>query len=216
MRASALADPRALLGEWRLDRTVLDRRTGTRGCVHGALVVTDEGGRLHWAERGTLRWDGREVPVERTYLLVPGIEPGIEPQVLFADGRPFHPWRPGEWVEHPCAEDLYRGLVTADAAHPVERVLVVWEVRGPAKDQRLVTRLRRVFQEAQPDGSPPGRDRHLHVRPPAATALTSAAPALPRMEPCPPSPVTRSRTSPGSPASTSKTPSSTTSPVSST
>jgi hypothetical protein len=133
--SGALADPRALLGEWRLDRTVLDRRTGLRGCVHGSLVVSDEGERLRWAERGTLRWDGREVPVERTYLLLAG----SDPQVLFADGRPFHPWRPGEWVEHPCAEDRYRGLVTGDREH----ARVVWEVRGPAKDQRLVSRLRR-------------------------------------------------------------------------
>lgn len=136
---SALADPRDLLGEWRLDRAVLDRRSGLRGCVHGSLVVTDEGSRLRWAERGTFRWDGREVPVERTYLLVPGTA-GDVPEVLFADGRPFHPWRPGEWVEHPCAEDRYRGLVTGEG----ERVRVVWEVRGPAKAQRLVTRLRRV------------------------------------------------------------------------
>ncbi|MGN6333357.1 MAG: DUF6314 family protein [Motilibacteraceae bacterium] len=135
---SSLADPRDLLGEWRLDRTVLDRRSGLRGCVHGSLVVTDEGERLRWAERGTLRWDGREVPVERTYLLVPGSSGGV-PEVLFADGRPFHPWRPGEWVEHPCAEDLYRGLVTGHR----ERVRLVWEARGPAKDQRLVSRLRR-------------------------------------------------------------------------
>ena len=136
-----LADPRVLLGEWRLDRTVLDRRSGVRGCVHGSLRVTDEGDRLRWAERGTLRWDGREVEVERTYLLVPGcVEDGAGPQVLFADGRPFHPWRPGEWVEHPCAEDRYRGLVTGDR----ERVRVVWEVLGPAKDQRLVSRLRRL------------------------------------------------------------------------
>ena len=61
--------------------------------------------------------------------------------VCFADGRPFHPWRSGEFV-HPCADDLYRGRLSLDPAEP-DLFELVWEVTGPAKRQRLVSRLRR-------------------------------------------------------------------------
>ena len=57
-------------------------------------------------------------------------------QVRFADGRPFHPWRPGVWVDHPCNADLYRGLVDASP----DRLRILWDVVGPTKDQRLFTR----------------------------------------------------------------------------
>lgn len=124
-----------LVGTWRLDRTVLDRRSGLRGCVHGTLTVGSDGS---WLESGTFRWDGRVVPVSRHLAL--RILDG-EWWMTFADGRPFHPWRPHSWVTHPCGADLYRGFV---ALGP-QRMRIVWEVAGPAKDQRLVS----VFRPAR-------------------------------------------------------------------
>jgi hypothetical protein len=104
--------------------------------VTGELVIADDRDGLRWAESGTLRWGGATYPVSRTYLLREGAD-GWE--VRFADGRPFHPWRPGVWVTHPCRGDVYTGLVAVGPG----RVRTLWDVRGPAKDQRLVTRLTR-------------------------------------------------------------------------
>lgn len=126
-------------GIWRLDRRVADRRTGRIGRVRGMLTVTGDAGGQCWTEAGELRWDGRVVPVRRRLLLrrLDG-----EWWVTFADDRPFHPWRPGEIVTHHCRADRYTGLIDLRGARWRTR----WDVTGPAKDQRLVTRLRRVGQ----------------------------------------------------------------------
>lgn len=131
------ADPRPLAGRWQLDRRLIDHARGESGCFHGELLITTAGDGLEWAESGTLRWDGRELPATRRLLLQPGAEGW---QMTFADGRPFHPWRPGVEVHHPCGADLYRGLVRATRT----RMRVTWWVTGPAKDQEIHSRLRRT------------------------------------------------------------------------
>ena len=125
--------PGELVGRWSLTRRLADRRAGVLGTMSGALVIGPDGDGLRWAESGVLRWAGREVPATRTYLLRDG-------WVLFEDGRPFHPWRPGRPVTHPCRDDLYTGLIAVDG----DRLRVLWDVRGPTKDQRIVTRCRRT------------------------------------------------------------------------
>jgi Family of unknown function (DUF6314) len=127
-----------LVGEWRLQRRVADRRLRQYGRVEGLLTIAPHGDGLAWREHGTLSIQGRSHDVSRTYLLADG-------WVLFDDGRPFHPWRPGEWVDHLCSQDTYRGLVDVGPA----RIRTLWDVSGPAKDQRLVTRLTRVWQSSQ-------------------------------------------------------------------
>jgi hypothetical protein len=131
-----MTDPRALLGRWSLFRRVVDRRAGLGGTVRGSLSIVDEGPRLRWCERGTLRWDGADLPVTRELLL---LSIGGRWEVRFADGRPFHPWQPGLVVEHQCNADLYRGLVDVAPG----RLRVLWDVVGPAKDQRILTRCTR-------------------------------------------------------------------------
>jgi len=119
-------------------RRVVDRSAGTYGTVTGTLRVTaeDEGVRL--AESGVLRWCDAEYPVTRVSRLrrLDG-----EWWMLFEDGRPFHPWRPGTSVVHPCGADTYDGLVVLD--RDGSRLRTLWDVRGPAKDQRLITRFTR-------------------------------------------------------------------------
>ncbi|BEP12347.1 DUF6314 family protein [Acidothermaceae bacterium B102] len=127
--------PDGLVGEWRLQRRVVDRRLSSYGRVAGTLVIEPDGAGLVWREQGSWTMAGRSRPFTRTYLLADG-------WMLFDDGRPFHPWTPGEWVVHPCGEDSYRGLVDVEPA----RIRTLWDVTGPAKDQRLVTRLTRVWQ----------------------------------------------------------------------
>jgi Family of unknown function (DUF6314) len=127
----------SLVGRWELRRRVADRATGGHGTVLGELTLAPDGEGFSWAEVGVLRWAGAAArPVSRTYLLR---ERAGGWWVEFADGRPFHPWRPGEWVTHPCGADVYTGLVTVDG----DRIRTLWDVRGPGKHQRLVTRLRR-------------------------------------------------------------------------
>jgi hypothetical protein len=130
-------DPRPLAGRWLLDRRLVDHARGESGCFHGELLITAAGDGLEWVESGTLRWGGREIPATRRLLLRPGPEGW---QMAFADGRPFHPWRPGEQVQHPCGADLYRGLVCATPT----RMRVTWWVTGPTKDQEIHSRLRRA------------------------------------------------------------------------
>jgi hypothetical protein len=129
--------PTVLLGGWRLQRRIRDRRHGVSGRVVGELVVRRDGADLHWHERGTLHWDGATVPVWRDLRLR---QDDAGWSVFFADGRPFHPWRPGAVVEHPCREDLYRGLITVSAA----MLRTLWDVTGPAKDLRILTRCLRA------------------------------------------------------------------------
>jgi hypothetical protein len=136
--ASPVVDPNAALGRWHFDRRVVDNLAAATGCAHGELLVTPaEGTALDWHETGQLTWGGRTVPVTRS-LRVERLDD--EWWMTFADGRPFHPWRPGEWVVHPCAEDTYTGRVEING----DRIRTEWRVTGPVKDQLLVTRLRRI------------------------------------------------------------------------
>lgn len=129
-------DPYGLVGRWELRRRVVDRRAAQHGVMVGELVVRPDGAGVRWEEQGVLRFGGAQRPATRTYLVRQGSD-GWE--VRFADGRPFHPWRPGEVVVHPCRDDVYTGLVTVDG----DLMRTAWDVRGPAKEQRLVTRFYR-------------------------------------------------------------------------
>jgi hypothetical protein len=124
-------------GSWQLTRRVADRRTGQYGAVTGTLAITAEPAGQRWREQGLLRWADRELPVSRE-LMIRRLDGSW--WMTFADGRAFHPWRPGEIVTHPCAADSYRGLVELRG----DRMRTLWDVTGPAKYQRLITRLRLV------------------------------------------------------------------------
>jgi hypothetical protein len=145
MAGMAPPRPTDLLGVWQIARRLADRRAGGFGTVSGWLELTLVGSVVHWLELGTLHWGGNSYEVTRELHIVPG-DPGW--QVRFDDGRPFHPWRPGEVVEHPCRADLYRGLIRVNAGRTHMRVL--WDVRGPAKDQRIITRCVRSLSPEVP------------------------------------------------------------------
>jgi len=131
-----VADPRPLAGSWRLNRQLVDRRSGLTGCFHGTLTIAPDADALTWRESGELHWLGRTSPAYRELRLQPDDDGWW---MLFADGRRFHPWRLDEPVTHPCGRDSYSGLITATP----ERMRIRWDVRGPAKDQRIHSRLRR-------------------------------------------------------------------------
>jgi hypothetical protein len=128
--------PLDLLGDWVLDRIVVDRAAGQRRFVQGTTTlrrVDDD--TVAWTEAGTMTWSGGSVPVSRTLSIVRGADGGWT--VLFADGREFHRWVDGETVVHDCAPDTYTGLVSGTPS----RWHVLWEASGPVKDYRMESTL---------------------------------------------------------------------------
>jgi hypothetical protein len=137
VRHATILEPERLLGEWTLARRFADLGAGRHGTVHGHLVLREHGAGIDWDEQGVLRWQDVEVPVSRSYRLRRR-DGGW--WVFFADGQPFHPWQPGEWVEHSCRADRYHGLISVDGP---DRWRTLWDVVGPGKAQRIVTRFTR-------------------------------------------------------------------------
>lgn len=130
------AAPTRLLGDWRFERVVEDRRSGQRSEVHGSGSITRESAtQLRWEESGTWTRAGLSTPVARTHLLVRGAEGRWV--VLFDDERLFHAWSPGTEVVHPCGEDTYRGHY--DLAGLPGSWRTRWHCTGPAKDHLLTT-----------------------------------------------------------------------------
>ena len=138
-----------LLGNWQVDRTLLDRGNGSRGTFSGVVSFTgtDDGG-LRLREEGTVQWNPAggapfTGPASREYLLRPAATPDTM-DVFFPDGRPFHRIGFGgqdHRDEHWCDPDTYRVNYTRlgpDEFH------YRWDVTGPAKDQLLTSVLRRM------------------------------------------------------------------------
>jgi hypothetical protein len=166
--AGPVFDLRAyLLGSWSVDRTLLDRASGTRGSFTGVVRFTplasgpgreeaaDDGGlRLH--EEGTVAWtsfDGAPFtgPASRDYLLRPGDTPDVL-AMYFPDGRPFHRMGFGGLSssdEHWCDPDAYRVRYTMLGP---DEFRYTWDVAGPAKDQLLESVLRRLGPTAARHG----------------------------------------------------------------
>ncbi|GAA4685798.1 DUF6314 family protein [Frondihabitans cladoniiphilus] len=127
--------PPDLLGEWRFERTVDDRREARRMPVHGVATFTlVSPSRIEWRESGVLESPSGPLPVEQTRHVVRG--DGGEWRVLFADGRDFHPWAVDAELVHDCAPDVYRGHV-----HPTlsGSWILEWTSTGPAKDYTSTT-----------------------------------------------------------------------------
>jgi hypothetical protein len=123
---------------------VRDEVAGLTGAVAGMLMIAPCGEGLDWLESGEFLWTDatgalRRANVRRRTLLLPAEGTWW---MHFEDGRRFHPWQPGRRVEHPCGEDAYTGLV--DVGVDGRTMRTVWDVTGPAKRQRLITRLYRT------------------------------------------------------------------------
>lgn len=128
--------PSDFLGPWRVERAIDDRLTGAPGRFDGTATFAPDGEALRYREQGTLTVGGRRYPAARENLWR---WDGAGVEVLFADGRPFHRFRPegrGPGTDHPCGPDLYRVAydLTAWPLWSAE-----WEVRGPSKDYRMRT-----------------------------------------------------------------------------
>ncbi len=137
---------RALLGEWRLTGASSTAGPGLFGTVHGTLTLVADGPLIRWCESGTLRWDDTDLPVTRELLLA---EEPTGWQVRFADGRPFHPWRPAR-------SSSIRATRTSIAAS------------STARPDRLRDAVGRDRAGARTSASSPEQDElHVRARPPA-------------------------------------------------
>jgi hypothetical protein len=130
-----------LLGRWDVERTMSEG--GDEGGFAGVAEFSRaaDADRLTWDEHGRMRWRGNDLEARRRLELV---REGAAWEVRFDDGRPFHPLDLSTGVcsaVHPCGEDHYEGeyrVVDDDAFE------VAWRVRGPRKDQRILSRYRRL------------------------------------------------------------------------
>lgn len=138
-----------LLGNWSVDRTMLDRATGSRGTFNGVVrfTETDDGG-LRFREEGTVQWNPAggapfTGPASREYLLKPSATPATM-DMFFPDGHPFHRIGFGgqdNRDQHWCDPDTYRVGYTKLGPDDFR---YRWDVTGPAKDLLLESVLHRA------------------------------------------------------------------------
>ncbi len=120
-----------------------DRGSGRAGTFTGvALYKPNHDGGLDYREDGTMEWGDHAGSAYREYVLRP-TEDAAAMDMFFLDGRPFH--RMGFAAmqssdQHWCDPDTY--VVHYEWLGPDE-FSYVWDIRGPAKDLLLESRLRR-------------------------------------------------------------------------
>ncbi len=128
-------------GDWLLTRRIEDRR-GPGGQLDGraSFVVAAVG--LDYHEAGLLQLgSAAAVRAERRYRWR---EEAGRIVVTFADGQAFHDFDPAEpqsEAEHHCPPDFYK--VRYDFISWPEWS-TEWQVRGPRKDYRMLSRFRRA------------------------------------------------------------------------
>ncbi|WP_416405152.1 DUF6314 family protein [Arthrobacter sp. LFS091] len=132
-----------LAGSWHVERTLLDRASGTRGTFTGVVRYTENpDGGLDYREDGTMHWPTHSGAAFREYLLKPGTSPE-RMDVFFPDGRAFHTMsftEQGHEDEHWCDPDDYRVSYSYEGP---DSFSFAWDVRGPAKDLLLESHLKR-------------------------------------------------------------------------
>lgn len=140
-----------LTGTWRVDRTMTElAHDGAQGTFTGTVTFTPErDGTLRHHESGLMVWPTHSGPATRDYLLRSTEQPAVM-IVEFTDGRPFHVMdlSTGQWnTEHGCAPDDY--TVTYTVTSP-DAYTMQWDVRGPRKNLRLLSQLRRITPDPAP------------------------------------------------------------------
>ncbi|WGM21606.1 DUF6314 family protein [Paenarthrobacter sp. OM7] len=138
-----------LAGSWSVERTLLDRASGTNGTFTGVVrySLNPDGG-LDYREDGTMHWPSHSGPAFREYFLKPGAT-ADSMDVFFPDGRPFHVMsfsEQGHQDKHWCDPDDYR--VNYIYRGP-DSFSFTWDVHGPAKDLLLESHLVRLDARRQ-------------------------------------------------------------------
>lgn len=148
-----------LRGTWRVQRRVADHAAGRSGTFDGVArfeALDDPAGghgrpALAYLEQGELRFGGHRGPASRS-LIYRGRADGTA-DVCFADGREFYRLDPrsGSWQgRHECGLDHYAVAGRLLGSGMFEER---WQVRGPAKDYEITTRLVRAEPGAEHDAA---------------------------------------------------------------
>lgn len=131
-------DLSAWFGAFHVARRIEDRRAGQSASFEGRAEITASATGAIYREAGQLRMaQGGTFHAERVYLWQVD---GPRIAVMFEDGRPFHDFDPvtgGAATEHLCGDDWYRGGYVVSRWPDWQ---VTWDVTGPRKDYRSVTR----------------------------------------------------------------------------
>ena len=137
MAAFPVTDLRAyLIGRWRIERRIRDRRLRCDGLFQGDAEFNNDGAGLRYEETGVLRFGDYQGQARRAaHYQFSAPDRAI---VTFEDGGLFHDLdlTTGLWrVLHPCGFDLYRGRIAARAP---DCWATAWRVSGPRKDQVML------------------------------------------------------------------------------
>lgn len=122
--------------EWRVERTLEDRRRGERWAFRGVASFAPGEARWVYEERGRLVGPRGANSASRRYLYQAR---GSDVDVYFEDGRFFHSLSAEQFpdfsFDHRCGRDLYRGALRINTRDWV----LGWTVTGPQKDLRIST-----------------------------------------------------------------------------
>src|SRR3546814_323510 len=129
------AGPAMLIGNWCVERKIIDQRGGGMLVFVGHAVITESA----FDEYGELQMAGSRLDSRRHYRVSMEDECA---QVLFPDGSPFIRLarEPSQHVVHHCGDDTYRGQFFVS---DTDRWVEVWSVTGPKKRYRSITHFRR-------------------------------------------------------------------------
>ena len=124
-----------LIGNWRVERKIIDQRGGGTLIFAGHAIISESA----FDEYGQLQMTGARLDSRRHYRV------SMEDEcawVLFPDGSPFIRLarEPSQRVVHHCGDDIYRGQFFVRDA---DRWAEAWSVSGPKKRYRSIAHFRR-------------------------------------------------------------------------
>jgi hypothetical protein len=128
------------LGEWRLERSILDRGRDSALACHGVASLTRRDDSIVYEETVAYELDGKPIRATRTFNLSAF---GGRIVATFSDGKPFFELQPDRWGEgaatHVCGADRYHLRLTL--REPTSWA-TIWDVSG-TKALRISTVYRR-------------------------------------------------------------------------
>lgn len=134
-------NPPPPIGQWRIDRRIVDQNLRRCGRFTGVLSIDDTGDRTRaWREHGTLTLGDYRGEAWQHYRLIWVEADSPRWQLQFADGRPFIDLISGaafQHLAHDCAPDRYRGRIRHFANR---HWWLGWRISGPRKRLLIVSR----------------------------------------------------------------------------